>query len=139
MNSLLVKKASRFIAWTMTVATSVWLAAPAQVASAATYRYSWVSQTPAQVTSDGTAHYVTANQGDTVNLSVTLTNKSSITIKGKTALGATPAGYQVPIGAWAIGVRNDEVKPWIDTTAWLNGNRMAYYDGADVAPNANFT
>ena len=135
-----MKRASRAMAWTMTIATTLWLTVPATAVSAATYRYKWVSQTPAQVTSDGTAHYVNANAGDTVAMSVTLTNQSSGTIKGKTALGAIPAGKQVQVGAWSIGVRGDAATPWLDASSFvLNGNRFVYYDGADVAPGANFT
>ena len=134
-----MKKATRVTAWVMTVATAGWLAVPS-VAAADYYRYKWVSQTPATVTSDGVAHYISANAGETKQMSVTLTNLSSKTIKGKTSLGATPAGYQVPVGSYGIGVRGDAMTPWLDDSSFeLNKNRFAYYEGPDVAPGATFT
>jgi hypothetical protein len=142
MNSLLMKKASRVVAWTMTAATSLWLVVPSQAAFGATYyRFKFVDQTPTTLSADGKAHIVTANAGDTVAMSVTLTNLSSETIKPKSALGAVIPGKQVPVGSYGIGTRGDAMTPWLDASSFvLNGNRLAYYDGAtDVAPGANFT
>lgn len=135
------KKMSRIVAWLTTASLALAFAIGTPTgAAAATYRYSWVSQTPAQVTADGVAHYVNANAGDTVAMSVTVTNKSSVTIKGKTALGEIPAGKQVQVGAWSIGVRGDAMTSWMDDSSFvLNKNRLVYYDGADVAPGQNLT
>lgn len=135
-----MKKASQLVAWTMTASTALWMAIPSAAAATPVYAFKWISQTPATVTADGVAHYVTANQGDTVTLSVTLQNTAGRVIKGKSSLPAAPAGYQVPIGSYGIGVRGDAQTPWIDASSFvLNGNRFVYYDGPDVAIGGNIT
>ena len=142
MNNLL-NKTSRVLAWTMAVATSVWLAAPATAVSAApVYNYKWIDQTPNTITADGKAHYVTALQNQSVTLSMTLQNLSGTTIKGKTSLGAAPAGKQVPIGTFGIGTSKpqDNTPSWLDPSSFvLNNNRFVYYDGADVPNNGQLT
>ncbi len=133
-------KATRVTAWVMTIATAGWLAVPTAAAQTPVYRFKWISQTPATVTADGTAHYVSVTQGNSVTLSVTVQNLSGKTIKGRSALGAIPAGKQTQVGSFGIGVRGDLQTPWLDASSFvLNGNRLVYYEGADVAPNANIT
>jgi len=130
-------KATRLTAWVMTVATAGWLAVPSAVAQTPIYQYEWVSQS-GTISADGLAHqYTGVDAGDTIDLSLTLINRSGTTIKGTSALGAIPTGKQVQVGAWGIGTQNpqDGTPSFLDTSSFvLNNNRFMYYDGADV-PN----
>jgi len=122
-----------------------WCYAPAPVVkSVATpiYKYEWVSQS-GTISADGLAHeYAGLAAGQTLNLSLSMINRSGTTIKGKTALGAVPAGKQVQVGAWGIGTQNpqDGTPSFLDSSSFvLNNNRFVYYDGADVPNGGTIT
>jgi hypothetical protein len=127
--------------WTlMGVLATMLFATPVSAATAQTFRYSYVRQSPSQVSADGNAHIVRANQRESIPITVTLNNRSNTVIRGLRALGAAPAGKQVPVGAYGIGVRGDALTPWLNPTSFaLNGNRFAYYEGPDVLPGEDFT
>lgn len=135
-------KATRVTAWVMTVATAGWLAVPTAVAQTPTYRYEWVSQS-GTISADGLAHeYAGLSAGQTLNLTLSMINRSGTTIKGKDALGAVPSGKQVQVGAWGIGTQNpqDGTPSFLDASSFvLNNNRFVYYNGADVPNGGTIT
>ncbi|MBU1082973.1 hypothetical protein KKE14_00835 [Patescibacteria group bacterium] len=113
---------------------------PTGAAAATVYKYEWKSQS-GTISADGLAHeYQGVTAGQTINLSLTMINRSGTTIKGKSAL---PAGtLQVPVGVWGIGTQNpqDGTPSFLDLSSFvLNNNRFVYYDGADVPDGSEIT
>ena len=111
-------------------------------AATPTYNYEWVSQS-GTISADGLAHeYTNLEPGQTINLSLTLYNRSGNTIQSRHRLGNSP-DKQVPIGSWGIGSQTphqDGTPHFLDTSSYvLNNNRFAYYEGADVSNNSLIT
>jgi len=127
------KRTAWGLVWVTVVALSVGLVSP-QPASATVYKYEWVSQS-GTVSPNGYAHqYTGLVAGQTVNLWLTLTNRSGTTIKGKSGL-PIESGKQVPVGAWGIGTQNpqDGTPYFLDSSSFiLNNNRFVYYDNENL-------
>jgi hypothetical protein len=99
--------------------------------------YEWLSQS-GTISADGLAHeYTNLEAGQTINLSLSLYNRSGTAIQGKQNLLQSP-DKQVPMGSWGIGSQTpfqDGTPSFLDSSSFvLNNNRFVYYDGADV-PN----
>jgi len=116
-------------------------------AAAATYRYyEWVSQN-GTVGTDSQGNPATqitgVSAGDTVSMTLTLVNRSGMTIKAKSSLPAPTDGKQVPVGSFAIGSQTptmDGTPSFLDSSSFvLNNNRFVYYEGADVPNGENIT
>jgi hypothetical protein len=138
----ILKMMTRSFAWVIAITMSVWLILPQPAAAAPIYKYEWKSQS-GTISADGKAHeYQGVTAGQTFNLSLTLINRSGVTIKGTTALGEIPVSKQVQIGAWGIGTQKpqDGTPSFLDSSSFiLNGNRFVYYNGADVPNGGEFT
>lgn len=137
-------KATRVTAWVMTVATAGWLAVPSAIAATPIYRYEWVSQS-GTISADGLAHeYAGLSAGQTLNLSLSMINRSGTTIKGMSQLPAV-AGKIVPPGTWGMGTQMpmDGTPSFLDASSFTsinpNKNRYVYYDGADVPNGGTIT
>lgn len=114
---------------------------PAQAATP-TYIYEWVSQS-GTISADGLAHeYTHLEAGQTINLSLSLYNRSGTTIQSRYRLEQSP-DKQVPIGSWGIGSQTptrDGTPSFLDLSSFiLNNNRFAYYEGADVPDDGLIT
>ncbi|MFH0912576.1 MAG: hypothetical protein V1807_02890, partial [Patescibacteria group bacterium] len=131
-----MKKMIKATAWLVAAILISGFFMPITPASAApVYKYEWVSQS-GTVSPDGYAHqYTNLVAGQTINLSLTLINRSGTTIKGRSSLPYTP-GYQVPIGTWGVGSQTpyqDGSPDFLDRSSFiLNNNRYVYYEGGDV-------
>lgn len=131
-----MEKTVKAVTWLLvTSLIASFMLIPAQPASATpVYRYEWVSQS-GTVSPDGYAHqYTGLVAGQTINLSLTLINRSGTTIVGKSSLPITP-GYQVPIGSWGVGTQNpqDGTPYFLDSSSFiLNNNRFVYYDNENL-------
>ncbi|MBU1092707.1 hypothetical protein KJ836_03520 [Patescibacteria group bacterium] len=106
-----------------------------------TYMYEWINQS-GNISSDGLAHeYTNLQAGQTLQLSLTLKNKSGSTIRARHRLGNSP-GKQVPVGSYGIGSQTpyqDGTPSFLDLSSFvLNNNRFVYYDGTDVSPEGLF-
>lgn len=140
-------RATRAITWVASVATSLSLALPVAAFQQLpnSMIYEWKSQSG---TDNGTAHVVNANAGDTVELSLTVTNRSQNPAGsvwyGKQALAPEAAPYT---NGHAIGVGTlrpmDHTPSWIDSSSWdsanSNNNRFMYYEGSEVHPGSDMT
>ncbi|MBU1092467.1 hypothetical protein KJ836_02270, partial [Patescibacteria group bacterium] len=101
------------------------------------YKYEWVAQS-GNVSKDGLAHeYTNLQSGQTIDLSLSMINRSGKTIQARHRLGQSP-DKQVPIGSWGIGTQNpqDGTPSFLDSSSFfLNNNRFIYYEGEDVENN----
>ncbi|OGB85029.1 hypothetical protein A2994_00220 [candidate division Kazan bacterium RIFCSPLOWO2_01_FULL_48_13] len=148
--SIAFKKMTRSIAWVMTASLAVAFMLPSSAAAVeffnAPFRYQWKAQSG---TDSGTAHEVRANAGDTVAMSLTITNRSTdpkaLTIYGTSALTPEVAPYR---GAHELrlGTSNphDKMYDWVDPSSFISNpdgasNRLAAYDGAAVTPGQDLT
>jgi len=145
------KKMTRVIAWVATASLTIGFAMMPTGAAAieffpTAFRYQWKSQNG---TDDGTAHVIRANKGDTVAMSLTITNRSTDpkakVIYGKSALTPEVAPYR---GAHELRLGtshpHDTIPTWIDTSSFIANpdgasNRLAVYDGAAVNPGEDLT
>ncbi len=145
MQTALFNKTSKAFAWVAAVSLALMALVPSASAfeNLGTFRYQWVAQS-GTISADGKAHEVSANQGDTVAMSLTIRNRSTnpraLVMYGKSALLAEPG---MP-NAHAVGLGNshprDVVHSWIDPSSFvINGNRWTYYDGAPVNPGETMT
>jgi hypothetical protein len=130
----------RIVAWLATASLVVGFAMTPTTVAAAYANWGWVAQN-GTVSPDGKATQILGlHAGDTVPLSITLKNLTGTTIQPKSAL---PLGsLQVPKGSFGIGTRRpqDGTPSFLDASSFiLNNNRFVYYEGAPVAPNAEFT
>jgi len=119
----------------LTAMIASFVVVPTTPVSAATiYKYEWVAQS-GTISPDGYAHqYTNLVPGQTLDLWLTLTNRSGKTIVGKSGLPIEP-GKQVPVGAWGIGTQNpqDGTPYFLDTSSFiLNNNRFVYYDNENL-------
>jgi len=112
---------------------------PIQQSISGPYRYLWKAQN-GTISTDGTAHEITAARGDIIAMSVTLINRSGRVIKGLPSLPVV-AG-KVNYGGWGLGTSKpiDNKPKWLDPSSFvINGNRFVYYNGADVPDGGEFT
>ncbi|AKM84902.1 MAG: hypothetical protein VE98_C0001G0448 [candidate division Kazan bacterium GW2011_GWA1_50_15] len=144
MSNTVLRNTSKALAWLMATSMAVAFAAPQALAfeNLGTFRYQWIAQSG---TVEGPAHVVRANAGDTVNMSLTIRNRSTnpqaLTMYGKSALLSEGPSYP---NAHAVGIGTshprDNVPAWLDASSFaINGNRFAYYDGAAVNPGQDLT
>ncbi|MBU1092221.1 hypothetical protein KJ836_00920 [Patescibacteria group bacterium] len=140
------KKMTRSLAWIMTASLAVAFMLPSNAAAIEFFpnpvRYQWVSQNGTVV---GDATTVYGNAGDTVAMSLTIKNRqidpAAKMLYGKSTLAPEASPYQ---GAHELrlGVKDDAILPWIDSSSFLPNpdgaaNRLAVYDGP--AANVNDT
>ena len=134
MSNTVLRNTSKALAWIMATGMAIAFAAPQALAfeNLGTFRYQWIAQS-GTISSDGKAHEVAANPGDTVNLSLTIRNRSTnpkaLTMYGKSALLSEGPSYP---NAHAVGVGTshprDNVPAWLDASSLaFNGNRYGYY------------
>ncbi|RLC37723.1 hypothetical protein DRH29_01385 [candidate division Kazan bacterium] len=146
MSTVLLQKSTRAIAWLIAASVAIAFAAPQALAfeNLGTFRYQWKSQS-GTISADGTAHEVAVNPGDTVSMSLTITNRSTnpraLVMYGTSALLDEGASYPY---AHAVGLGTshprDNVPAWIDSSSFaINGNRFTYYDGEPVNPGEDMT
>ena len=107
-------------------------------ASTPTYIYEWMSQSGTS-SSDLLAHeYTNLEAGQTIDLSLTLINRSNTIIKDINSLPQSP-NLQVPIGSYGIGSQTpyqDGTPYFLDTSSFvLNNNRFRYHEGSDILPD----
>jgi len=142
----LPKTLTKVVAWVSAVAIAVAFAVPAGAFQALpnSMIYEFKSQS-GTISADGTAHEVTANAGDTVQLSLTVANRSQ-NPAGRVWYGTSALLSEGPDypNAHAIGVGTarpfDNVPSWIDSSSFvINNNRFVYYDGAAVNPGDEIT
>ena len=148
--SIAFKKMTRSLAWIMTASLAVAFMLPSSAAAVeffpTPFRYQWKSQSG---TVEGGATVVRANAGDTVAMSLTITNRSidsrARVIYGKSALLPEVSPYQ---GAHELrlGTSNphDKSYDWVDPSSFISNpdgaaNRLAVYDGAAVNPGGDLT
>ena len=142
------KKMTRSLAWIMTASLAVAFMLPSNAAAIQFFpspvRYQWVSQNGAVV---GDATTVNANAGDTVAMTLTVKNRqidpAALVLYGKSTLLPEASPYQ---GAHELrlGVKNDAILPWIDSSSFLANpdgaaNRLAVYDGVAVNVGESLT
>lgn len=144
------KKMTRSLAWIMTASLAVAFMLPSNAAAIEFFpnpvRYQWVSQNGTVV---GDATTVYGNAGDTVAMSLTIKNRqidpAAKVLYGKSTLLPEASPYQ---GAHELrlGVKDDAILPWIDSSSFLPNpdgaaNRLAVYDGpaANVGENLTFS
>src|SRR4030042_6015266 len=150
--SISFKKMARVVSWLMTFGVAFAFSVP--TAQAIEFfptpgRYQWVSQS-GTLSTDGTAHEVRVNAGDTVQLSLTIKNRT-IDPRAQIWYGVPPGGTLLPEEApyrgaheLRVGVKNDEILTWIDSSSFLanpdgDDNRFAVYNGADARPGDSLT
>ena len=112
-------------------------------AATPTYNYEWVSQS-GTISADRLAHeYTNLEAGQTLNLSLTLLNRSNSTIKKLSEMGPHGPDKAVAPGVWGIGSQTpyqDGTPHFLDLSSFvLNNNRFAYYEGNDVPNNGLIT
>lgn len=137
-----MKQLVKSLAYILSLSLIVFLLPINQAHAAPTYIYEWVSQSGI-VSDDGLAHeYTNLEPGQTLNLSLTLFNRSGNTIQSRYRLGNSP-GKQVPVGSYGIGSqtpKQDGTPHFLDLSSFiLNNNRFAYYEGEDVPDNGLIT
>ena len=127
----------------LTAMIASFVVVPTTPVSAATiYKYEWVAQS-GTISPDGYAHqYTNLVPGQTLDLWLTLTNRSGQPIVGKSNLPPIEPGKQVPVGAWGIGTQNpqDGTPYFLDSSSFvLNNNRFVYYDNENLGdwPNGS--
>ncbi|MFA5270103.1 MAG: hypothetical protein WC400_00595 [Patescibacteria group bacterium] len=141
---------TRSIAWIMTASLAIAFMLPSSAVAveffSTPFRYQWKSQSGEN---DGTAHIVRANAGDTVAMSLTLTNRSidpkAKVIYGTSALTPEVAPYR---GAHELrlGTSNphDKIYDWVDSSSFISNpdggsNRLAAYNGVAVNPGEDLS
>ena len=137
-----MKQLVKSLSYILSISLIVFLLPINTNAATPTYNYEWVSQS-GTISADGLAHeYTNLTAGQTINLSLTLYNRSGNTIQNRHKLGNSP-DKQVPIGSWGIGSQTphqDGTPHFLDTSSFvLNNNRFAYYEGNDVPNNSLIT
>jgi len=137
-----MKQLVKSLAYILSLSLIVFLLPINQANAAPTYIYEWVSQS-GTVSNDGLAHeYTNLEAGQTIDLSLTLINRSNTTIVGKSNLISSP-DKQVPVGVWGIGSqtpKQDGTPSFLDLSSFiLNNNRFVYYDGPNVPDNGLIT
>lgn len=150
--SINFKKMTRVVSWLMTFGVAFAFSVPAAQAIEffpTPLRYQWVSQS-GTLSTDGAAHEVNVNAGDTVSMSLTIKNRS-IDSRALVMYGVPPGGNLLPEEApyrgaheLRVGVKGDEILSWIDSSSFyenLDGenNRFAVYDGPDASPGDTLT
>lgn len=137
-----MQKLVKSLSYILSLSLIVFLLPFNSVNAAPTYIYEWASQS-GDISSDGLAHeYTNLEAGQTISLSLTLINRSGITIVGKSNLSSSP-DKQVPVGVWGIGSQTpyqDGTPSFLDLSSFvLNNNRFIYYDGPNVPDNGILT
>ncbi|MBU1092094.1 hypothetical protein KJ836_00190, partial [Patescibacteria group bacterium] len=142
------KKMTRSLAWIMTASLAVAFMLPSNAAAYDQFpspvRYQWVSQTGTVV---GDATTVYGNAGDTIAMQLTIKNRqidpAAQMLYGKSTLAPEASPHQ---GAHELrlGVKDDAILPWIDSSSFLPNpdgaaNRLAVYDGPDANVNDTLT
>lgn len=124
------------ITWLTTVSLVLgFFITPTKANAATVYKYEWMAQS-GNVSKDGLAHeYNNLQPGQTINLSLTMINRSGTTIKARSKLAQSP-DKQVPVGVWGIGSQTptqDGTPSFLDSSSFvLNNNRFVYYDGENT-------
>jgi len=139
-----LKSMTRVVSWLMTLALSFTFALPAEAIEffPTPFCFQWASQS-GTLSADGTAYEHYVNAGDTIAMSLNVTNRST---DGRALVmyGIPPGGNLLPEVApyrgaheLRIGVKNDEILPWLDSSSFIenldgDNNRLSVYDGSNV-------
>ena len=146
-----LKSMTRVVSWLMALALSFTFALPVEAIEffPTPFRFEWSAQS-GTLSADGTAYEYTVSQGDTVSMSLSVTNRST---DGRALVmyGIPPGGNLLPEVApyrgaheLRIGVKNDEILPWLDASSFIenldgDNNRLSVYDGPNVHQGSNVT
>lgn len=139
-----LKSMTRVVSWLMALALSFTFALPVEAIEffPTPFRFEWSAQS-GTISADGTVYEYTVKAGDTVSMSLSVTNRSTDQ-RALVMYGIPPGGNLLPEvepyrGAHElrIGVENDEILPWLDSSSFIenldgDNNRLAVYDGANV-------
>ncbi len=146
-----LKNMTRVVSWVMAFGLALTFALPAEAIEffPTPFRFQWSSQSGA-LSADGTAHEHYINAGESANMSLSVTNRSTDQ-RALVMYGIPPGGNLLPEVApyrgaheLRIGVKNDEILPWLDTSSFIenldgDNNRLSVYDGPNVHPGSDVT
>lgn len=145
------KSMTRVVSWLMAFSLALTFALPVEAIEffPTPFRFEWSAQS-GTLSADGTAHEYTVSAGDTVNMSLSVTNRSTDS-RALVMYGIPPGGNLLPEVApyrgaheLRIGVKNDEILPWLDASSFIenldgDNNRLSVYDGVNIHPGSNVT
>lgn len=145
------KSMTRVVSWLMAFSLALTFAGVAQAIEffPTAFRFEWAAQS-GTISADGLAHEYTVQAGDTVSMSLSVTNRSTDS-RALVMYGIPPGGNLLPEVApyrgaheLRIGVKNDEILPWLDASSFIenldgDNNRLAVYDGINVHPGSDVT
>ena len=145
------KKMTKVVSWLMTFTVVAAFAVPVDATDFyhTPKQYQWVEQS-GTLSTDGSAHEMYVNAGDTVPMSLTIKNRN-VDSSALVMFGIPPTGTLLPEpepyrGAHELrlGVKDDEVLSWVDSSSFIENldgenNRFAVYDGVDANVGEDLT